>query len=69
MCGNVLKLLIENDIKLDGLIFNLLYIGYSEIIDMELIVLNYELYYVLFVEKNGFVIYELILEDLLFVMK
>ena len=67
--GNALKPLIENDIKLDGLISNPPYIGHSEIIDMESTVLNYEPHHALFAEKNGFAIYESILEDLPFVMK
>ena len=64
-----LKPLIEKDIKLDGLISNPPYIGHSEIIDMESTVLNYEPHHALFAEKNGFAIYESILEDLPFVMK
>ncbi|MGZ9437081.1 peptide chain release factor N(5)-glutamine methyltransferase [Staphylococcus epidermidis] len=67
--GNALKPLIEKDIKLDGLISNPPYIGHSEIIDMESTVLNYEPHHALFAEKNGFAIYESILEDLPFVMK
>lgn len=67
--GDALKPLIDNDIKVDGLISNPPYIDEGEARDMDDTVLKYEPHHALFAENEGYAIYEGILKDLPQVMK
>ncbi|MEK5170642.1 MULTISPECIES: peptide chain release factor N(5)-glutamine methyltransferase [Staphylococcus] len=67
--GNALKPLIDNNIKVDGLISNPPYIDEGEARDMDDTVLKYEPHHALFAENEGYAIYEGILKDLPQVMK
>lgn len=67
--GDALKPLIDNDIKVDGLISNPPYIDECEARDMDDTVLKYEPHHALFAENEGYAIYEGILKDLPQVMK
>lgn len=67
--GDVLKPLIDNNIKVDGLISNPPYIDECEARDMDDTVLKYEPHHALFAENEGYAIYEGILKDLPQVMK
>lgn len=64
MQGDVLKPLIQKNIKVDGLISNPPYISEKETCQMTNTVLKYEPHHALFAENNGFAIYEAILDDL-----
>lgn len=67
--GDALKPLIDNNIKVDGLISNPPYIDECEARDMDDTVLKYEPHHALFAENEGYAIYEGILKDLPQVMK
>lgn len=67
--GDALKPLIDNNIKVDGLISNPPYIDEGEARDMDDTVLKYEPHHALFAENEGYAIYEGILKDLPQVMK
>lgn len=67
--GDALKPLIDNDIKVDGLISNPPYIDEGEARDMDDTVLKYEPHHALFAENEGYAIYEGILKYLPQVMK
>lgn len=67
--GDALKTLIDNNIKVDGLISNPPYIDECEARDMDDTVLKYEPHHALFAENEGYAIYEGILKDLPQVMK
>lgn len=69
LSGSALKPLIDNNIKVDGLISNPPYIDKEEAKEMEDTVLKYEPHHALFAENNGYAIYEEILKDLPSVMK
>ena len=64
-----MKPLIDNNIKVDGLISNPPYIDECEARDMDDTVLKYEPHHALFAENEGYAIYEGILKDLPQVMK
>ena len=67
--GDALKRIIDNNIKVDGLISNPPYIDECEARDMDDTVLKYEPHHALFAENEGYAIYEGILKDLPQVMK
>lgn len=67
--GDALKPLIDNEIKVDGLISNPPYIDEIEAGEMDDTVLRYEPHHALFAENKGYAIYEEILKDLPYVMK
>lgn len=67
--GDALKPLIDNEIKVDGLISNPPYIDEVEAREMDDTVLRYEPHHALFAENKGYAIYEEILKDLPYVMK
>lgn len=60
--GDALKPLIDNNIKVDGLISNPPYIDECEARDMDDTVLKYEPHHALFAENEGYAIYEGILK-------
>lgn len=64
MQGNALKPLIEQNIKLNGLISNPPYIDVKDVKDMSKTVVYYEPHQALFAKSEGYAIYKSILEDL-----
>lgn len=67
--GNALEPLVENNIRLDGLISNPPYIDFADASEMTETVLDYEPHQALFAENHGLAIYAAIIEQLPFVMQ
>ncbi|UDI77817.1 peptide chain release factor N(5)-glutamine methyltransferase [Staphylococcus taiwanensis] len=64
LLGSGLKPLINNNVKVDGLISNPPYIDYDEVSNMDDTVVKYEPHVALFAKDKGYAIYEMILDDL-----
>lgn len=66
--GNALEPLVDNNIRLDGLISNPPYIDFADASEMAETVLDFEPHQALFAENHGLAIYAAIIEQLPYVM-